>query len=99
MEADVDGYDEYLEELKDMDGSPCIACPEGHLKVSAFTKTMERKDTTLVVKEVPALVCDTCGDVNYTDAIGQRLSEMVTAVKEAGAETAVCSFRHQQNAS
>ena len=60
----MDRSNEYVAEPRDVEGSPCIVCPEGHLEVSTFTKTMERGGTTLVVKEVPALVWDTCGDVS-----------------------------------
>jgi len=95
MEKDMDRYDEYVAELKDMEGSPCIVCPEGQLEVSTFTKTMERGGTMLVVKEVPALVCDTCGDVSYTEAIGRRLDEMHEAAKTAEIDTAVRSFEQK----
>lgn len=92
MENDLDRFDKYVAELTDMEGSPCIVCPEGQLEVSTFTKTMERGETTLVVKEVPALMCDTCGDASYTESIGRRLEEMLDAAEEAGIETAVRSF-------
>lgn len=93
MEEDMDRYDEYMAQLKDVEDSSCIVCPEGRLQVSTFTKTMERNGTTLVVKKVPALVCDTCGDVTYTEAIGRRLDEMYEAAKKAGVDTAVRSFK------
>jgi hypothetical protein len=56
---------------------------------------MERKDTTLVVKEVPALVCHTCGDVSYTESIGRRLQKMMEAAVTAGMDTAVQSFERK----
>jgi YgiT-type zinc finger domain-containing protein len=98
MEENVDRSDKYVAGLKDMEGSPCVVCPEGQLEVSTFTKTMERGETTLVVKGVPALVCDTCGDASYTEAIGQRLAEMLEAADEAGIETAVRSFDQKKAA-
>ena len=91
----MDRSNEYVAELRDVGASPCIVCPEGHLEVSTFTKTMERGGTTLVVKEVPALVCDACGDVSYTEAIGRRLDEMHEAAKTAEIDTAVRSFEQK----
>ena len=75
-------------------GGQSLHCLPGRppLEVSTFTKMMERGGTTLVVKEVPALVCDTCGDVSYTEAIGRRLDEMHEAAKTAEIDTAVRSF-------
>lgn len=93
MENDLDRPDKYVAELDDVESSPCIVCPEGRLEVSTFTKTMEGDGTTLVVKEVPALVCDTCGDASYTEAIGQRLDELFEAAKTAGVDTAVRPFK------
>jgi YgiT-type zinc finger domain-containing protein len=87
--------DKFVAKLTDVEGRPCIVCPEGQLEVSTFTKTMERGETTLVVKKVPALVCDTCGDAGYTEAIGQRLAEMLEAADEAGIETAVRTFEQK----
>jgi YgiT-type zinc finger domain-containing protein len=98
MEKDMDRSNKYVAELKDMEGSPCIVCPEGRLEVSTFTKTMERDGTTLVVKEVPALVCDTCGDVGYTEAIGRRLDEMHKAARTAKVDMAIRSFEKKATA-
>lgn len=98
MEKDMDRSGKYVAELKKMEGSPCIACPEGQLEVATFTKTMDREGVTLVVKNVPALVCDTCGDASYTEAIGRRLEEMLEAAKAAGVDTAVRSFEQKAKA-
>ena len=57
---------------------------------------MQRDGTTLVMKEVPALVCDTCDDVSYTEAIGRRLDEMHEAAKTAEIDMAVRSFEEKQ---
>jgi hypothetical protein len=34
----MDRPNEYVAELKDVEGSPCIVCSEGHLEVPTFTK-------------------------------------------------------------
>lgn len=43
-----------------------MICRIGQLEPGTTTVTLERGDTTLVIKEVPALGCDTCGE-GYTD--------------------------------
>lgn len=70
-------YDRYVAGLKNWAEVPCIVCEEGELTVSDFTKTLETDDTTLIVKEVPALLCDACGDVTYTKAVRQRLDALL----------------------
>ena len=43
-------------------GHPCRQCPEGSYEKGTVTETLERDDTVVVVKDVPALVCDACRD-------------------------------------
>jgi YgiT-type zinc finger domain-containing protein len=82
----------YREGLNQLAGGPCVVCEDGTLEVSTFTKTREQDDTTLIVKDVPALLCDTCGDVTYTQAIGQRLDALLDAAVAADRTTLVQSF-------
>ena len=41
------------------------------------TKMLERGDAVLVVRHVPAEVCDSCGEGLYTAAVTERLLEML----------------------
>ena len=82
----------YRTGLTRLEGGPCVVCENGTLEISTFTKTREQADTTLIVKDVPALLCDTCGDVTYTRAIGQRLDALLDAAVAADRTTLVQSF-------
>jgi YgiT-type zinc finger domain-containing protein len=84
--------DKYRKGLNQLAGGPCVVCEDGTLAVDTFTKTREEADTTLIVKDVPALLCDTCGDVTYTRAIGQRLDALLDAAVAADRPTLVHSF-------
>jgi len=44
----------------------CIVCKHGETKPGKATVTLERNGTTLVVKDVPADVCQNCGE-EYVD--------------------------------
>ena len=59
----------------------CVICKQGDLQVGTATVMLERGAATLVVKNVPAQVCDNCGE-EYVD-------EKVTAGLLAVAEEAV----------
>lgn len=90
---DATQYEKYVAGLENWAEMPCIVCEEGELTVSTFTKTLKEDDTTLIVKEIPALLCDACGDVTYTKAIREQMEALLkTAVKE-GHGTAVWSFK------
>ena len=83
---------DYTVGLNQLDGGPCVVCEDGTLTVSTFTKTREQDGTTLIIKDVPALLCNTCGDVTYTRAIGQRLDALLDAAVAADRSTLVQSF-------
>jgi YgiT-type zinc finger domain-containing protein len=44
----------------------CVICKHGATRVGTTTVTLERDGLTLVVKGVPAEVCETCGE-EYVD--------------------------------
>ncbi|MDZ4769554.1 MAG: type II toxin-antitoxin system MqsA family antitoxin [Chloroflexota bacterium] len=59
----------------------CVICKSGEMQPGSVTMTLERGVTTLVLKQVPAQVCDNCGEA-YID-------ESVTIQVLAAAESAV----------
>ncbi|PSQ95987.1 MAG: hypothetical protein BRD55_08025 [Bacteroidetes bacterium SW_9_63_38] len=44
------------------EGTQCMYCPTGTYREDTTTMTLERDETTLVVKHVPAYVCLHCRD-------------------------------------
>ena len=49
------------------------------------TLTMERGEATIVFKDVPADVCDTCGEAFIDEDISEDVYEQAEAAIEAGA--------------
>lgn len=45
----------------------CVVCKHGNTEPGVTTVTLERGRTTIVLKGVPAEVCDNCGEA-YVDA-------------------------------
>lgn len=58
----------------------CLACKHGTLKPGRTTVTVERDRTTIVIRNVPADVCETCGE-DYLDAT--VASSLETVLQEA----------------
>lgn len=58
----------------------CLACKHGELKAGRTTVTVERDGTTIVIRDVPAEVCETCGE-DYLDAA--VASSLETVLQEA----------------
>jgi len=45
----------------------CVVCKQAETRPGVTTMTFERKDSTFVVRDVPAQVCPNCGE-DYVDA-------------------------------
>ncbi|MGK5084422.1 type II toxin-antitoxin system MqsA family antitoxin [Bdellovibrionota bacterium FG-1] len=41
----------------------CVICKHGNTKPGTITATFEREGATIVVKSVPADVCESCGEL------------------------------------
>lgn len=63
----------------------CVICKHGETHPGRTTVTLQRNGTTMVVKNVPAEVCDSCGEA-YVDETTAR--ELLLRAEEA-AQTGV----------
>jgi YgiT-type zinc finger domain-containing protein len=72
------GYEDQEETLM-----KCVICQFGETEPGTTTVTLTRDETTVVIRDVPAQICMTCGE-EYVDAVtGRRLSQIAeTAVNE-----------------
>lgn len=70
----------------------CLICKTGETKHGLTTILLEREHTTVVIKGVPASVCDNCNEYYLTeDMTGQVLTLAEKAVQN-GAEIEVLRF-------
>ena len=70
----------------------CVICKHGEMAPGAATVTLTRDDTTLVVKDVPALVCDNCGEEYVDSEITERLLKTAEDAVRAGVQVDVRSY-------
>ncbi len=70
----------------------CVICKQGRTQAGTTTVTLERDKTTLVIKNVPAQVCDTCGEVYVDETITDHLLETLNAAISAGVQVEIRSF-------
>lgn len=73
----------------------CLACKHGNLKAGHTTVTVERDGTTIVIRNVPAQVCDTCAE-DYLDAA--VASALETVLEEAARSGVRFELREYQAA-
>ena len=70
----------------------CLFCKHGETKSGPVTVTLQRGKTTVILKNVPAEVCQNCGEYYLSDAVtDQVLKRAETAVKN-GAEVEIVRF-------
>lgn len=70
----------------------CVVCKQGETRPGTATVTLCRELLTLVVKDVPALVCGNCGE-EYVDAhITARLIETAEEAAKSGVQVDVRQY-------
>jgi YgiT-type zinc finger domain-containing protein len=70
----------------------CVICKHGETRPGATTVTLERGGATLVVKGVPARVCDNCGEAYLEDDVTHRLLVTAREALRAGVQVDVRDF-------
>ena len=68
----------------------CIVCKQGQTSPGAATVTLARGTTTLVMKDVPAEVCDVCGEEYVDEDVTARI---IATAEEAAAASVEVSVR------
>ena len=69
------------------EGMQCMYCPKGTYREGTTTMTLERGGATLVVKNVPAYVCRSCGDAIFPEDVSKWFDDAMDAVVAAGGTT------------
>ena len=54
----------------------CVICKQGETHPGAATVTLERGGATVVIKGVPAMICDNCGEYYLDEAMTERVLAM-----------------------
>ncbi len=71
----------------------CIVCKNGTTKEGHVTVSVDRDSTVVVVRNVPASICTTCGE-EYLDAeILKEVEIIVERARKDGLELAVHQFK------
>ena len=70
----------------------CIICQYGETEPGTTTVTLTRGETTIVIREVPAQICTTCGEEYVDAATGKRLSQIAETALSEGVQVDVRRF-------
>ena len=70
----------------------CPICKHGNTHKGYASITLEREGTTLLFKEVPANICDNCGEIFHDEDITRSLLEQAEQAATRGVELDVRRF-------
>ena len=70
----------------------CVICKQGDTRPGTVTVTLERGRTTLVFKNVPAQVCENCGEAYVDETTTEQLLTSAEAAVKAGVQVEVREF-------
>lgn len=70
----------------------CALCRFGTTSSGIVTVTLQRGDTTVILKGVPGDVCDNCGEYYLSEAIAARVLARAEDAARNGAEVEIARF-------
>jgi YgiT-type zinc finger domain-containing protein len=67
----------------------CVICKHGETQPGFTVVTLQRRGNTLVIKDVPAEICENCGEYYLSDEVATRLYEQAEHSLRHGAEVEI----------
>ena len=71
----------------------CVICKHGETKKGTTTITLERENSTIVFKDVPAQICDNCGEKYVDGTTTKELLKKANDIIKSGAEVDIRKFQ------
>ena len=71
----------------------CMFCKNTTAIVSTTTHVVNYGNCIIVIRNVPCLECDQCGEKYYTDEVAGKLELLVNDAKKLMQEIAVIDYR------
>jgi YgiT-type zinc finger domain-containing protein len=70
----------------------CVLCKHGETHPGQATVTLQRGATTVILKGVPADVCQNCGEYYLSDEVAGQVLERAEAAVNSGAEVEILRY-------
>lgn len=70
----------------------CMICKHGETKEGTTTVTLEKDGSTIVFKEVPAHICDNCGEKYIDDSVTKELLKKAREIVNNGVEVDIRKY-------
>ena len=70
----------------------CVICKSGDVTSGTTSFTVERDGMTLVLKGVPARVCDQCGEAYFDEETTAQIETIAQKAEDIGVQVAVKDY-------
>ena len=71
----------------------CVICKKGETQSGTVSVTLERGGTTIVMKSVPAEVCETCGEEYVDEKTTQKLLAEAERAARSGVQLEIRTYQ------
>jgi YgiT-type zinc finger domain-containing protein len=71
----------------------CVICKHGETEAGNITVTLEQDGVTLVVKGVPAEICENCGEEYVSSQVTASLLEKIKTSAQSGAHLDIREYK------
>jgi YgiT-type zinc finger domain-containing protein len=70
----------------------CVICKQGQTQSGMTTVILERGKTTVVIKDVPAEICENCGEYYLNEEAAEKVQELAEQAVRQGVEIEVLRY-------
>jgi len=70
----------------------CVICKQGQTHDGLTTVTLERGPTTVVIKDVPAEICENCGEYYLSEEVTEKVQNLAELAFQHGVEIEVLRY-------
>lgn len=74
----------------------CVMCKHGETRAGVTSLLLTRDEFTLVMRDVPAEVCEICGEDYLDNSVVKRLYHLAESMKRQGAVFDVRKYQVEQ---
>jgi YgiT-type zinc finger domain-containing protein len=70
----------------------CVICKQGRTRPGLTTVTLQRGQCTVILKGVPADICENCAEYYLSQEVAARVLEKADAAAMAGTELSIRQY-------
>lgn len=70
----------------------CVICKTGHTHPGTATVTLQRDNSVVVIRDVPAEICEDCGEYYLTEPVAKRVYADADATVQRHVEVEILRY-------